>query len=712
MSKTKSTADLISNSVKSKFYSIGSKLLLFTVILLLAQYLIIAYKDWRSLNKFSENQIKMMADLKHSAFNHELNTYELMGKIILDNISKDDKIIKAFAERDRAGLAEITIPLFAEMKKNYRAKQFHFHRPPAISFFRAQNPKKFDDDLSGFRKTILKANSEKKAIHGLEVGVTDLGFRVVKPLFDQNSKHIGSVEYGGAINNEFIEYFLNNCTPEVLGGGLNISVYARTLDNTYKIMGSNFENDNKENNEDIMQRLKQDGNLIKIEGTNAAAYYPIYDFSEEQVGYSKFVYSVEKIQQSQTNFFIKTTAVLIFIFVLFMITIIIFTRLFIIRPVNKVINTLKDISEGDLRVQLPSSRSDEIGRLTGYFADTIEKIRYMIKSVLLHSMEMNKVGESLASNITQTASAIHQISQNVESVKAQALNQSASVVETSATIEQVINRLGELDSDIEVQASSIEQSSAAVEQMVANIASVTKNLEKNNTLIKTVYEQTKNGKDGAKSANDVVAQIANLSESLLEASEIIQNIASQTNLLAMNAAIEAAHAGESGKGFAVVADEIRKLAEESNMQGKQIGEVIKQSTQIIEKLTIVGKSAENTFVKVYDLVNQISEQEELMVAAMKEQENGSNEVLTAIKNINQITAEVKARSVEMLTGGIQVSEEMKKLDDMTRNITNSMNEMSSAASEINKASQEVHNISQKNKDSIEQLSTEVNKFKV
>ena len=90
MSETKGTSTQLSHSAKTRFYSIGSRLLLFTVILLLAQYLIIAYKDWRSLKKFSANQVKMMADIKHSAFNHELNTYELMGKMILNNISKDE----------------------------------------------------------------------------------------------------------------------------------------------------------------------------------------------------------------------------------------------------------------------------------------------------------------------------------------------------------------------------------------------------------------------------------------------------------------------------------------------------------------------------------------------------------------------------------------------------------------------------------------------
>ncbi|WP_038174833.1 methyl-accepting chemotaxis protein, partial [Treponema pedis] len=183
--------------------------------------------------------------------------------------------------------------------------------------------------------------------------------------------------------------------------------------------------------------------------------------------------------------------------------------------------------------------------------------------------------------------------------------QSESVAETELIIEQIIGLIKELTGRIETQVLSVERSSISIGQMVENIIKVTEMLEKNNELIKEVYKQTENGKNGARTANEIVQQIAEKSNSLIEASEVIRNIASQTNLLSMNAAIEAAHAGEAGKGFAVVAGEIRKLAEESNIQGKQIGDVIKQSLQIIENIVVAGTGAERTFGRVYDLVKEV-----------------------------------------------------------------------------------------------------------
>mgnify|MGYP000928401488 CR=1 FL=1 len=248
--------------------------------------------------------------------------------------------------------------------------------------------------------------------------------------------------------------------------------------------------------------------------------------------------------------------------------------------------------------------------------------------------------------------------------------------------------------------------------MVANIASIGQTLGKTDEVIKSLTTATGDGKATLVTSNTVTQKIAEESGSLMEASSVIQHIASQTNLLAMNAAIEAAHAGEAGKGFAVVADEIRKLAEESSTQGKSITATLKNLSGEIETLSASSKTVEEKFNAIFSLAEQVKEMSALLTEAMKEQENGSKEVLTAIKSINTVTIEVQAGSEEMLKGGEGVAEEMQKLDSLTRVITESMNEMAAGAIQINNAVQEVNDITQQNKTSIETLAGEIGNFVV
>ena len=386
----------------------------------------------------------------------------------------------------------------------------------------------------------------------------------------------------------------------------------------------------------------------------------------------------------------------------------------IIKPVQTAVNALKNIAqgEGDLTVRLPIHGNDEITDMAEYFNETIEKIGTSIRQVGVNSNTMEEIGDELASNMTETASAVNQISANIDGVKQQAMTQAASVTETAATIEEIVRTIKQLNNSIETQAASVAQSSSSVEEMVANIASIGQTLDKTDEVIKKLTGATGDGKATLVTSNAVTQKIAEESGSLMEASSVIQHIASQTNLLAMNAAIEAAHAGEAGKGFAVVADEIRKLAEESSMQGKTITTTLKMLSGEIETLSTSSKTVEAKFNAIFTLAEQVKEMSARLTEAMREQENGSKEVLTAIKSINTVTVEVQAGSEEMLKGGEGVASEMQKLDSLTRIITDSMNEMASGAVQINNAVQEVSEITQRNKRSIENLADEVGKFKV
>ena len=394
--------------------------------------------------------------------------------------------------------------------------------------------------------------------------------------------------------------------------------------------------------------------------------------------------------------------------------IVFFIAIKMVKPLQIVLSALKDIAhgEGDLTVRLPIKGNDEVTDVSEYFNQTISKIGKSIKAVEETSAEMSIIGSDLASNMSETASAIKQISTNIDGVKQQTVTQAAGVTETASTIEEIIRIIKQLNNSIENQAASVAESSSAIEEMVANIASITQTLAKTDNVIKTLADATTDGKDTIATAGSVTQRIAEESGSLMEASGVIQHIASQTNLLAMNAAIEAAHAGEAGKGFAVVADEIRKLAEESSSQGKTITSTLKVLGGEIELLSGASKTVEDKFNSIFNLSEQVAHMSARLMEAMQEQEGASKEVLLAIREINTITVQVSDGSSEMLRGGENVVREMEKLDGLTRMITDSMNEMAAGAGQINNAVHEVNEITQKNKQGIDRLSVEVKKFKV
>ena len=384
------------------------------------------------------------------------------------------------------------------------------------------------------------------------------------------------------------------------------------------------------------------------------------------------------------------------------------------KPIVRVSETLKDISEGegDLTRTITVNSKDEIGDLAHHFNKTQEKIKNMIIHIKNEANGLSQIGNDLADNMTKTASAINEINANIQSIKGRVINQSSSVTETNATMEQVIININKLNEHVEDQSTNITQASSAIEEMVANISSVTQTLVKNADNVNTLKEASEIGRNGLQEVAADIQEVARQSEDLLKINAVIKNIASQTNLLSMNAAIEAAHAGEAGKGFAVVADEIRKLAESSSEQSKTISDVLKKIMESINKIADSTANVLNEFESINASVKTVVEQEDNIRNAMEEQGEGSKQILDGVSNVNEITRQVKGGSEEMLIGSKEVVNESHNLERVTQEITGGMNDMASGADQVNVAVHHVNEICIKNRESIASLMKEVSRFKV
>ncbi len=367
-----------------------------------------------------------------------------------------------------------------------------------------------------------------------------------------------------------------------------------------------------------------------------------------------------------------------------------------------------DYSQG----HVPVVSRDEFGLVSRDMNSFLTNTRSLVTD-LKESIEMSNVSaNSLTKSILEAEERIKQVLSHISEVKNEMINQSAGVEQTQATVAQISDNINALDKHIDSQASSVMHASAAIEQMIANIQSVTRILEKNNQLVSMLDEAALRGQKTVENAVLSSKEIYSESEGLLEASEIIKHIADQTNLLAMNAAIEAAHAGEAGKGFAVVADEIRKLAEDAGVQSLSITNRLKNLGGAITGILDNTQDVEKTFDSIFEVAQSIKTQEEMVMSAMQEQNAGNDQVLEAMNTIKSITTSVQDGSGQMLEGSKEVAIEMQKLSSVTTSINSIMNEMDNNASSLTESLTSVNESTEMNASIINDLNEKISIFTV
>jgi len=409
-----------------------------------------------------------------------------------------------------------------------------------------------------------------------------------------------------------------------------------------------------------------------------------------------------------------------FLFALFMVLIasaIVFTIIvYSMKPIEKEALFLKDIVGTDssqslnLTKQLEIKSNDEIGELASGFNFTMEKIKNLVRVIKYKINGLNHTSFELSVNMGKTSTAVEQITSNLDSMKNLMVKQENGATEAGKAVEVIKENIDSLRKMIEEQTESVDRSSSAIEEMTANINSVTRTLIENSKNVGALTEASENGKTGVQLVAQEIQEIAHDSEGLLEINSVMNNIASQTNLLSMNAAIEAAHAGEAGKGFAVVADEIRKLAESSSKQSKTTAAMLKKIKTSIDNITKSSDDVLARFGAIDSSVKTVSQHEQNILNAMEEQEVGGKQILESISRLRDITSSVKKGSDNMAESGETLVQETEGFIKTSKETVEGMNEILKGINQINVSVSHVNEMSLENNKNFESLKNETQKF--
>jgi methyl-accepting chemotaxis protein len=383
------------------------------------------------------------------------------------------------------------------------------------------------------------------------------------------------------------------------------------------------------------------------------------------------------LNTSMTALFIAMIAVLILVFIIF--NGFIFSML---KPLLEVKQIAGALAGMDFTADIPRFRTDEIGDIQRALIKIRDSLKKAMNDLNAHLSSVTTNSNKLKNAIVNSSDALGTITNNMDAMQSETETQMESVTQTSTSVDEIIKSISSLDCAVQTQAAHIAQSSAEIEQMVTHIASIRSVVSGVMKTADTLSKSSSEGHTLLRKLTEAINHIQEQSSTLQTANKTIADIAGQTNILAMNAAIEAAHAGESGKGFAVVAGEIRKLAELSGKESNAISEEIKKIEQGIEQITGVSTQTVGAMDTIFTEIKSMDDSFAHVNCAVEAQASGGAQILSALKTLQDTTAQVRdgANAIQRQSGSIH--EKMATLRRISQDVATRAIEVKTASGSI------------------------------
>ncbi len=355
------------------------------------------------------------------------------------------------------------------------------------------------------------------------------------------------------------------------------------------------------------------------------------------------------------------------------------------RAIQNVTVTLDRIRQRDFSVRSDlKTKIRELELLAQTVDHTSEALGFLFTEIREGSERVDLTSKDLQEAIGTSGTSIEQMASLIETTQVNLAVQKRSIDETIQSVQTMLQAIDQIKGNVEHQSSAVEQSSASIEEMVSSIKSVQESTQKAEDVGRNLEIVARDGGEKIKTAMDAIREIQDASSKIAEAIEGITRIAATTNLLSMNAAIEAAHAGEAGRGFAVVADEIRKLASDSTEEAKVIKQNVEDTITKIAQGAQLSEEAGAAFDSIMLDIRRAVDITSEIAGAMIQQGSGANEILSSVENLVQASNEIREAVEKESEESKAVLESIQSLQEGAQEILAAYNVQTEEGKEISK----------------------------